>query len=298
MTKPARPSAAPVMSARRPSAAPVLPARRSSASLLRQGIRDLASRGRLVRYLVAADLKRTHADTFVGRAWWILDPLIQMGIYWVLFALIFQRKTPDFPLFLFSAILPWKWLATTLGDASTSISSRVALVRQVQFPKLVLPAASVGAGVTGFGFGLIALAFFLVPYHGRISPWLLTLPVIAAVQIVFIFALAIALSALNAFYRDVGNLLGHSLRLWFYLSPGLYSLDSLGHGWTHTILSLNPMAPILDSYRRIIWGTEEVAHGIAPDFAALGVVLVVSLLLLALAIVGFKRVESAFARIL
>lgn len=273
-------------------------ARRRPFGTLRQGIRDLTSRGRLIRYLVAADLKRSHADTVVGRAWWILDPLLQMIIYWILFTLIFQRTTPDFPLFLFSAILPWKWLASTLGDASTSISSRVAIVRQVQFPKLVLPAASVGAGINGFAFGLIALAFFLVPYHDRVSPWILSLPLIAAVQVVFIFALAIGISALNAFYRDVGNLLGHALRLWFYLSPALYSLDSLPAGWVRTILSLNPMAPILDSYRRIIWGTDQVPHGVAPDFVALGIVLVVSLLLSVLVIVGFKRAEPAFARIL
>ena len=272
--------------------------RRRPLGTLRGGIHDIVSRRRLIRFLVAADLKRTHADTLVGRAWWILDPLMQMAIYWVLFALIFQRKIPDFALFLFAAILPWKWLASTLGDASTSISSRVALVRQVQFPKLVLPAASVGAGITGFGFGLVALAFFLVPYHDRISPWLLALPIVAAVQAVFILALAIGISALNAFYRDIGNILGHALRLWFYLSPGLYSLESLPDGPVRTVLSLNPMAPILESYRRIIWGTEQVAHGVAPDFTALAVVLVVSLLLLALAIVGFKRAEPAFARIL
>ena len=272
--------------------------RRRPLGILRGGIHDIVSRRRLIRFLVAADLKRTHADTLVGRAWWILDPLMQMAIYWVLFALIFQRKIPDFALFLFAAILPWKWLASTLGDASTSISSRVALVRQIQFPKLVLPAASVGAGITGFGFGLIALAFFLVPYHDRISPWLLALPIVAAVQAVFILALAIGISALNAFYRDIGNILGHALRLWFYLSPGLYSLESLPDGPVRTVLSLNPMAPILDSYRRIIWGTDEVPHGVAPDFAALGIVLVVSLLLSVLVIVGFKRAEPAFARIL
>jgi lipopolysaccharide transport system permease protein/teichoic acid transport system permease protein len=282
------------------AAAPAGPAtaRRRPLGALREGIGDIASRRRLIRYLVAADLKRTHTDTLVGRAWWILDPLIQMAIYWILFTLIFERKIPDFALFLFAAILPWKWMASTLGDASTSISSRVALVRQVQFPKLVLPAASVGAGITGFAFGLLAMALFLVPYHERISPWLLALPLIAAVQAVFIFALAIGVSALNAFYRDVGNILGHTLRLWFYLSPGLYSLDALGPGPVRTILSLNPMASILDSYRRIIWGTEQVAHGVAPDFAALGIVLGASLVLLALAIVGFKRVEPAFARIL
>lgn len=276
----------------------VLHARRSSLSLLRQGLRDLRSRSRLIRYLVAADLKRTHTDTLIGRAWWILDPLMQLAIYWILFALIFQRQIEDFALFLFAAILPWKWLASTLGDASTSISSRVSLVRQVQFPKIVLPAAAVGAGVNGFAFGLVALALFMIPYIHRLSPWILTLPLIAAVQLVFIFAVAIGVAALNAFYRDVGNILGHVLRLWFYMSPALWSLEMLPEGPVRTLLSLNPMAPILESYRRIIWGTEEIPHGVAPDFAALAIVLVFSVILSAVVIVSFKRAEPAFARIL
>lgn len=276
----------------------VLHARRSSLSLLRQGLRDLRSRSRLIRYLVAADLKRTHTDTLIGRAWWILDPLMQLAIYWILFALIFQRQVEDFALFLFAAILPWKWLASTLGDASTSISSRVSLVRQVQFPKIVLPAAAVGAGVNGFAFGLVALALFMIPYIHRLSPWILTLPLIAAVQLVFIFAVAIGVAALNAFYRDVGNILGHVLRLWFYMSPALWSLEMLPEGPVRTLLSLNPMAPILESYRRIIWGTEEIPHGVAPDFAALAIVLVFSVILSAVVIVSFKRAEPAFARIL
>lgn len=273
-------------------------ARRAPLALLREGVHDLTSRVQLIRYLVAADLKRTHTDSLIGRAWWVVDPLLQMSIYWVLFALIFQRDVPDFALFLFAAILPWKWLASTLGNASTSVSSRVTLVRQIQFPKLVLPAAAVGAGITGFAFGLVALGFFLVPYHERLSPWLLAIPVIAAVQAVFIFALAVGVAALNAFYRDVGNILGHALRLWFYLSPGLWSLEMVPEGWARTLLSLNPMAPILDSYRRVVWGTETIPHGTAPDFVALGAVLLLSLVLAATAIVGFKRAEPAFARIL
>jgi ABC-type polysaccharide/polyol phosphate export permease len=265
--------------------------------LIRAGIRDISRSWRLIRYLVRADLKRTHADSFIGQLWWILDPLLQMGVYFVLVSIILQRKTPDYPLFLFAAILPWKWFSTTLNDASLSVVSRQSLIRQIQFPKLVLPTAATIASTVSFGFGLVALAIVYLFFLHRLSPWLLAIPLIAAVQLAFSLALAITISAVNAFYRDVQNVLSHVLRLWFYLSPTLYSLEHIEHPTIRAVLGLNPMAPILDSYRRVIWGTDTTG-GVAPDFLGLAVVLALSLLLLGFSIVLFKRVETGFARIL
>lgn len=272
--------------------------RRSMVGLTIEGFRDLVRRGRLIRYLVGADLKRTHVDTILGQLWWIIDPLLQMGVYFVLVSVIFQRKTPDFPLFLFAAILPWKWFATTLSDAVGSVTGRQQLIRQLQFPKIVLPASATLAGTVSFGFGLVALALIYVLYLHRLTPWVLAIPLIAAVQLVFTLALAIALSAANAFYRDVSNVMRHLIRLWFYLSPTLYSLDQIEEGHPmRQVLALNPFAVILESYRAVIWGTDTGA-GRAPDWLGLGVVLAVSLVLLAGAVALFKRVEPAFAKIL
>jgi homopolymeric O-antigen transport system permease protein len=270
---------------------------RGSLALVRAGFQDIAKSWRLIRYLVRADLKRTHADSFIGQLWWILDPLLQMGVYFVLVSIIFQRRTPDFPLFLFAAILPWKWFSTTLNEASLSVVSRNALIRQVQFPKLVLPTAATLAGTVSFGFGLVALAIVYLFFLHRLSPWLLAIPLIAGVQLVFALALAIAISAVNAFYRDVQNVLGHVLRLWFYLSPTLYSIDDIGNETIRNLLGLNPMSVILESYRNVIWGTNTTG-GVAPDFPGLAVVLALSLALLCLSIILFKRVETGFARIL
>jgi ABC-type polysaccharide/polyol phosphate export permease len=268
-------------------------------SLLRQGITDLATRLHLIRYLVGAELKRTHANTAAGTLWWILDPILQMGVYWVLVAVIFQRNTPDILLFLFVGILPWKWFATTLAETSTSITSRQGLIRQLQFPKIVLPAAATAAGTVSFVFGFVALALLYLLYPQRLSWWILALPIVAAVQFVFTLALGILLAALNTFFRDVQNVLRHVTRLWMYLSPVLYSLDQLeGQDTARQVLGLNPMAWILTGYRRALYGTETSTHGVMPDWLPLFGVLGISVLLLGVAIILFKRVEPSFARIL
>jgi ABC-type polysaccharide/polyol phosphate export permease len=275
--------ASPVASAARPGAL----------GLAAQGFREIAERRRLIRYLVGADLKRTHADTAFGQIWWVLDPLLQMTVYFVLVTVIFQRRIPDYPLFLFAAILPWKWFATTLNDSTVSITTRQALIRQVQFPKIVLPTAAVTAGTISFFVGLIALALVYLFFLHRLSAWVLLIPVIAVVQYVFTLALAIGLAALNAFFRDVHNVLRHVIRLWFYLSPGLYSLDLAPDvPIVRTFLLLNPFTHLFESYRAVTWGTT------APLWGGLLAVLVVSIVLLVLALALFKRVEPAFARIL
>lgn len=263
-------------------------------TLIRTGLSEMLGRRRLTRYLVGAELKRTHADTAFGQIWWILDPLLQMAVYVILVTFIFQRPVPDYPLFLFAAILPWKWFTTSLNEATLSITSHQSLIRQVQFPKIILPSAAVTAGTVSFVIGLIAFGIVYLFYLDRLSLWVLVMPLIAAVQYVFTMALGILLASLNAFFRDIQNVMRHFLRLWFYLSPGLYSLDAIvkDHPTLHTILSLNPFAILLTSYRNITYGET------APEWGGLVLLLLFSFGLLGFGILVFKRAEPAFARIL
>jgi len=263
-------------------------------ALVRTGISEIMSRRRLTRYLVGAELKRTHADTAFGQLWWILDPLLQMAVYFILISVMLKQRIPDYPLFLFAAILPWKWFSTTLNEATLSVTGRQTLIRQVQFPKIILPTAGVLAGTVSFGFGLIALGMVYLFFLDRLTPWVLTLPLVAAVQFVFTLAMGILFSAFNAFFRDVQNVMTHALRLWFYMSGALVPLSTLAgdHPTFYTILSLNPLAVLFVSYRNAIWA------GTAPDWAGLLVVLAFSAAFLLVAIYLFKRAEPAFARIL
>ncbi|MDA8204381.1 MAG: ABC transporter permease [Chloroflexi bacterium] len=260
--------------------------------LVRRGVQDLRTRGRLLQYLVGTDLKRTHADTVMGQVWWLIDPFFSMAIYAILVTVVFQRSIPDAPLFLFAAILPWQWFQTSLIDATTSVTARGNLIRQIQFPKLVLPAASTIAGTITFGFGLLSLAVLYLVYPSRLSPWLLALPVIAVVQYVFTLALAVLFSGINAFYRDVQNLLRHVVRIWFYASPAIYSVAALKGSVFGIALALNPFTYLLTSYRNVAY------YGQAPDWVGLASVLLISVVLLGFSIWVFKRIETGFAKIL
>ena len=278
---------------------------RSALRLIREGLDDIRSRRRLVRYLVIADMRKRGADTLLGNLWWVIDPLLQMVVYVVLVALISRGAgIEDYPLFIFAAILPWKWFTASVVDATTSVASQDRLIKQIAFPKIVLPIAAATAGVVGFAFGLIPLLGLMLFSIERITPYLVLIPVIAVVQFLFTLAVALVVSAGNVFFRDLGNVARHVLRLWFYLSPGLYSLALLEQvklldefPLLHTLLLLNPFAILFEAYRTVIWGTPD-GPPTMPDWGSLVALAGVSMLLLAGAIVVFKRLEPNFAKVL
>jgi lipopolysaccharide transport system permease protein len=273
-------------------------ARRGPFGLILEALREIRSRQRLVRYLVQADLTKKGANTLLGNIWWVLDPLLQMAVYVVFISIVVGNSIEGYPLFIFCAILPWKWFSSSIGDGITSVTSQERIIKQVQFPKIVLPLAAVASGIGSFAFGLIPLvALMLLFYTHHLSAWMVLIPLIAAVQFVFSLALVVFLSAANVFFRDVGNLVRHMLRLWFYLSPALYSasrikeIDDKG-GIISTVFNLNPWTTLFESYRNVIF------YGTAPLWAGLAAVLLASLVLLGLAMIFFKRLEPSFAKVL
>ena len=274
--------------------------RPGSIGLIRQGVSETLSRRRLITYLFRADLKKDGTDTFLGNLWWVIDPLLQMLVYYILVGVILGRGKPgqDFPLFIFTAILPWKWFTEAVQGGANSVVSGQQLIKQIYFPKLVLPLAATASSTVSFAFGIIPLVgLMLVAFPHRITAWLLLIPVVAVVQLVFSLALAIGISAINVFYRDIGNVTRHALRFWFYLSPTLYSIDDVqqiakGNELILLWYRVNPFTYILGSYRNVIY------YGTAPDWPGLIVVFGISIVLVALAILLFKRVEPQFAKIL
>ena len=274
-------------------------------ALIREGIDDIRSRRRLVRYLVQADMRRRGADTLLGNFWWVLDPLLQMVVYAIFITIVARgHGIEDYPLFIFAAILPWKWFSASVIDATGSVVSQERLIKQIQFPKLVLPVAATTAGVVGFAFGLIPLGLLLLIYSDRLTPYVVLIPIIAVVQYVFTLAIALLVSAGNVFFRDLGNVSGHVLRLWWFLSPGLYSLAFLDsvplvqeYPIIKTIAEANPFAILFQAYRQVIYGSTDGPPG-PPNWAALAFLGVGSLVFLGLTTIVFKRLEPNFAKVL
>lgn len=274
------------------------PGRPTSMDLLRAAIREIVARRELIRRLMEAVTRRTGTHTLLGNIWWILDPLLQMPLYVLLVGVILGSGTVDYPLFVFAAILPWKWFTTSLADATISITTQDTLIKQVSFPKLVLPVATIFASVPQFVFGLLPLlGLMLVFYRDRLSPWLALLPVVAVIQLVLTLATGILLAAFNVFARDTGRLAVHVLRLWFFLSPGLYSTDRIDHVMARHpavgyVFRLNPFTTLFEAYRDLVYRAR------VPDPAALGALLLGSSCALAVTLVAFKRLEPRFAKLL
>jgi ABC-type polysaccharide/polyol phosphate export permease len=274
------------------------PVRPGLLQTLRDTASEIATRRRLILYLVRADLKKRGADTVLGNVWWILDPLLTMLVYVLLISIILRTDYDAYPLFIFCAILPWKWFSSSIADAVTCITTRERIIKQVNFPKVVLPMAAATGGVASFAFGLIPLfAMLVLLYRDHLTVWVLALPAVAFVQFVFTLGVALLAAAITVFYRDVGNVANHVLRIWFYLSPALYGAEKVAELTADqpaigVLFNLNPFATIFESYRDLIY------DGRAPDWIALGLVLLGSAALLVVAVLIFRRLEPAFAKVI
>lgn len=279
-------------------------------TLVAEGIEEVLSRRRLVRYLAQADIKKKGANTLLGNVWWVMDPLLQMVVYLIFVEIISPRKVPDYPLFILATILPWKWFNTAVQDSTSSVVSQERLIKQIQFPKIVLPLAAMTAAVVDFTFGLIPLLAIMLLFPHRITPYLLFIPLIAVVQYVFTLAFGLVVAAGNVFFRDLANVVRHVLRLWWFLSPGLYSIQQLedsglfkSHRLLRDLALANPFAILFEAYRSVIYGVEPTSTSpgsdpLMPNWTSLGLLFIVSIFLIAAAIVVFKRLEPTFAKIL
>jgi ABC-type polysaccharide/polyol phosphate export permease len=283
-----RPTPVYVASARRPSAV----------ELVREAVREIVAWRELIRQLALADMRRAGAHTIIGNVWWVLDPLLQMPLYVLLVGVVLRSGTVDYPLFLFAAILPWKWFTGGLTDATASVASRDQLIKQVAFPKIILPVGAVVAATPQFFIGLLPLLVMMVLfYRSHLSFYILLLPFVAAVQLAFMVALGILIAICHAFARETGRLSGYVFRAWFFLSPALYSMDRVEHVMErHPSLRyafrLNPFTTLFDSYRAVIYDKR------FPDPAALALLLLASAAFFCLTALAFKRLEPKLAKIL
>jgi ABC-type polysaccharide/polyol phosphate export permease len=300
-------------------------------ALIRNAITDVWSRRRLIGYMVRADVKKRGANTVLGNVWWVLDPLITMLIYVLVMTVIFQRATPDFPLFLLSAMVPFKWFTSTIASSTTAVTGKQGLIKQIMFPKIILPVTSNLSQVVGFLFGeLVLFIVLIVAYTSHLTIQVFWVPLIAVVQFTFVLGFSFMVSAVTVFYRDVGIVIGHFMRLLFWISPILWSFNAVAGrgqaleesmasadqtlglpiGTLFNTLRFNPMAILLESYRKVIYGTigattqpdggkelfwKPASH---PDFMLLALIFVTGLVFIFIGTIVFKRMEPAFAKLL
>ena len=215
-----------------------------------------------------------------------------MLVYFVLVEVIFDRGVEHYPVFVLGAILPWKWFSTSIQGSISLLLGREQLIRQVPFPKAVLPLSQTVANLVSFGFGLLVMLALVLAYRIEVTWAILAVPVIVLGQFGLTLGLAMFFSALSVFFRDVRNLLTYALRLWFYLSPALYPITFVPEHLRDTYRLLNPFARIFPAYR------DSIMFATFPAVADLLWMLAWGALAVAVGFVFFRWSEPRLAKIL
>ena len=256
-------------------------------------LREVWEYWQLLYYLVWRGVKVRYKQTIIGAAWAVIQPLMTMLIFTVIFGNL--AKIPSdglpYPVFAFTALLPWSYFSQAIQRSGTSLVSDANLVRKVYFPRLILPLAAVIAPLIDFCISFLVLLLMMV-WYGIAPTWrMATMPLFMLLGLMTALAAGLWLSALNARYRDVGHAIPFLTQFWMYATPIAYPLSLVPEKW-RTIYGLNPMVGVVEGFRWSFLGKE------SPVFEVIAASVVVVLVLLIGGIVFFKRGEDTFADVL
>jgi lipopolysaccharide transport system permease protein len=257
-------------------------------------LRELWAHRELFAILVVRDVTIRYKQTILGIAWAIVQPLMMMAIYSVVFGR-FGRIPSDgipYPLFAFSALVLWTFVANSVQASGNSLINNAHLITKVYFPRILIPAASVGMGLVDFTIAATVLAGLMFFYHVRVTWNLLMFPPLVLVTAMLTLGIGLWAAALNVRYRDVRHLLPFFIQIWMFLSPIIYPLAIIPERW-RWLAALNPLVGIIENVRVSLF---DLGRGF--DWYSLGCSVATSLVLLVSASFVFRRVETSMADVI
>ena len=255
-------------------------------------LRELWRFRELVYFLALRDIKVRYKQTALGVAWVLLQPLLAMGIFSIVFG---QRGLAangvPYPLFVVSGLVPWFYFSNATSGASGSVVGNTQLISKVYFPRLAIPLAAVLANLVDLSIGLLLELVLLVVFGVGFGWHLLALPVLVALIVLTALGVSVWLSALDVQYRDVRYAVPFLVQVWLFATPVIYSSGDVPDRW-RPLLALNPMTGVIEAFRWSLLGV-----GDPPLSALLGSVVIVAILL-STGLLYFRRMERTFADVI
>ena len=211
----------------------------------------------LFEQMVRRELRQKYRGSALGVLWYLINPLVLMGAYYLMFGVIFdQASEPDYPLFLLVGLVVWVFFNQAVVSAAPSLLDQGALVRKARFPREIIPASVVTVQLVTFLALLALLAPVTIAIRGTLDVALLLLPLVLACLFAFILGFALAVSILHAYFRDVAPILSAALLPWFFVSPIFFRPESITEQATARFVLewVNPVAPFIGAVRDVIYG--------------------------------------------
>lgn len=244
----------------------------------------------LLYFLVWRDVKVRYKQTALGAAWAIVQPLLTMIVFSLFFGKLGGIPSDDlpYPIFSYAALVPWTFFATGLTNCTNSLVGSQNLLKKIYFPRLLLPLASVTAGVVDFVLAFTVLLMMMGFYGIVPTQQVLWLPLLFLLAMCTCLGVGMWLSAMNVLFRDVRHVIPFLIQIWLFATPIAYPSSLLSEPW-RTVYSINPMVGVVEGFRWALLGTDT-----APG-PMLAVSSVVSVLLLISGAYFFRRMEKSFA---
>ena len=252
-------------------------------------IRSLWAYRELLYFLVWRDLKVRYRQTAIGAGWVVLQPLLTMAIFTVIFGRFAGIPSDGlpYPLFCYTALVPWTLFSNALSRGGESVVGNANLVTKVYFPRLLLPLSGVLSPVVDFAIAAMVLVVMIAWYRIPLTLNVLALPFFILLVVCTALAVSVWLSALNVRYRDVRHTIPFLLQVWMFASPISYPVSMVTE-W-RLLYSLNPMVGVIEGFRWALLGKQ------SPDFGVVAVSTAVVVVLLAAGVVYFRQMERTFA---
>jgi lipopolysaccharide transport system permease protein len=244
----------------------------------------------LVLYKTYADLRAEAEKTYINYLWWVIDPVLTMLVFYVVFGLIFERGGEGFVPFMLTGLVMWMWYKQSISHASNAIMTGKGLMNQVHVPKLVFPTVTLLTDLTKFGFVFALLLVFLWVSGFGVGIAYVGLPVVLIVQFLLCTALAYLLAALVPYLPDFKLLVEHFLNLQFFLTGIFFAADRIPERYQFWFY-LNPMASLIQDYRNVL------LHNAWPHWGRLSVIAAAALVVLVLAVNLIRRLDQDYPRV-
>ena len=253
-------------------------------------LRDLWQYRELLYFLVWRDVKVRYKQTILGAGWAIIQPLLTMVVFSVVFG-GFAKIPSDgvpYPIFAFAGLLPWNYFAGAFSRAGNSLVGSANLITKVYFPRLVIPIAATLAGLVDFAVAFLILLGMMLYYGIRPTAVIWALPLFLLLALACALAIGLWLAALNVRYRDVSYLIPFLVQIWMYASPVAYPSSLVPDRW-RALYGLNPMAGVVEGFRSALLGTTSL------DWTMLALSVCIVIVLLISGGFYFRRTERTFA---
>jgi len=253
-------------------------------------LKDLWNYRELIYFFTWRDLKVRYKQTLLGASWAVLQPFLTMVVFSVFFGGL--AKVPSdgvpYPIFSYTALLPWTLFSKAMQDASRSLVSSANIISKVYFPRLILPLATVLAGVVDFLIAFVVLLAMMLYYGIRPTANVWTLPLFVLLALITAIGVGLWLSALNVMYRDVGYVIPFLTQFWMYITPIAYPASMVPEKWKF-LYALNPLTGVVEGFRWALLGTGEGPGTSLLISASIAILLTIT------GLFYFRRMERKFA---